>query len=101
VSVAKQFGHNLAQLRRQARLSQEELGERVSLYRSEISRIERGKRIVKVDLLLRLAWMLEVEPSDLLDGLAGRTVTEHFVQSEVPGLGTVHRRFAIERPCVG
>lgn len=97
MSVARQFGHNLAGLRRGAGLSQEELGQRVSLARSEVSRIERGKRIVGVDLLLKLAWMLEVEPSDLLDGLAGGKVVERFIQSEVPGIGTVHRRFRVER----
>jgi transcriptional regulator with XRE-family HTH domain len=98
VSIAKQFGHNLAACRRRARLSQPELGERVSLNRTAISALERGKRIARVDLLLKLATALGVEPSELLDGLsleAGETVEGRFIETAVPGLGAVHRRFEI------
>lgn len=100
MSVAKQFGHNLAHCRRRAGFSQEELGARVSIHRTTVSEIERGKQVARVDMLLKLAAALDIEPCELLDGLSwegGGTTEGHFIETAVPGLGLVTRRFEVER----
>jgi transcriptional regulator with XRE-family HTH domain len=45
VNVATQFSENLLLIRRRAGLSQEELGFRASLHRTEICELERATRI--------------------------------------------------------
>lgn len=54
IDVAARFGDNLARLRKGADLSQEELSVRASLHRTEISQLERGLRIARVDTLVKL-----------------------------------------------
>ncbi|HEV2791628.1 MAG TPA: helix-turn-helix transcriptional regulator [Solirubrobacterales bacterium] len=67
--VATRFGRNLLRCRRRAALSQEELGARASLHRTEIGMLEQGARLARVDTLMKLAGALSIPPSDLLDGI--------------------------------
>jgi len=53
-------------LRIEAGLTQEDLAEQIGCTQSEISRIEKGERAIKVDRLLKLAAALGVEPAALL-----------------------------------
>jgi len=69
VDIAARFGENLARCRKRAQLSQEELGFRASLHRTEIGQLERGVRLARIDTLIKLAGALSVPPSDLLDGM--------------------------------
>jgi transcriptional regulator with XRE-family HTH domain len=72
VDIATRFGRNLARCRRQADMSQEELGALASLHRTEIGMLERGGRLARIDTLIKLAGALEIAPGDLLDGLDWR-----------------------------
>jgi len=69
VSVAKQFGANLARIRKRADQSQEETAVRASVHRTEISHLERGLRVARVDTVAKLAAALEVDPGDFFDGI--------------------------------
>ena len=69
VDIAARFGENLARCRKVAELSQEELGFRASLHRTEIGQLERGVRLARIDTLVKLAGSLGVPPSELLDGM--------------------------------
>ncbi len=69
VDIATRFGENLVRLRESAGLSQEELGFRASLHRTEIGMLERGVRLARIDTLIKLAGALELEPGALLEGL--------------------------------
>lgn len=69
VDVATRFGKNLVRCRKRAGLSQEELGFRASLHRTEIGMLERGVRVARIDTLVKLAGAIGVAPEDLLDGL--------------------------------
>lgn len=69
VDIAAQFGDNLIRARRQADVSQDELAVRASVHRTEISQLERGLRIARIDTLIKLAASLEVAPGELLVGL--------------------------------
>lgn len=85
IDIAAQFGDNLARARRRADLSQEELAVRASLHRTEVSQLERGLRLPRIDTLVKLAASLEVKPEELLDGLQwspGSTVYGSFRPSE-------------------
>jgi transcriptional regulator with XRE-family HTH domain len=59
---------NARRLRREKRLSQDQVASRSGLSRSEISLIERGLRDPLSTTLVRLARALEVKPGRLLDG---------------------------------
>ena len=64
------FGENVLIARRRAGLSQEALGFLASLHRTEISQLERGDRLPRIDTLIKLAGALSVPPGDLLKGMA-------------------------------
>lgn len=70
MNVAEQFGDNLARVRREADMSQDELSVRASVHRTEISQLERGLRVARIDTLIKLAASLEATPAELLVGLA-------------------------------
>lgn len=72
MNVATQFSENLFLTRRRAGLSQEELGFRASLHRTEICELERATRVPRIDTLIKLAGALSVPPGDLLKGMAWR-----------------------------
>lgn len=69
LTVAAQVGHNLSRIRREAAMSQGEVGQRAGLHSTAIGLIERGQRKAQVDTLIRLAGALEVEPGALLSGI--------------------------------
>jgi transcriptional regulator with XRE-family HTH domain len=70
VAVARHFGALLVRERRRADLSQEALGYRAALHRTEISLLERGGRTPRIDTLIKLAGSLECGPEALLAGLS-------------------------------
>ncbi len=81
MDIAARFGENLTVYRRRAGLSQEELGFRASLHRTEIGQLERGVRLPRIDTLVKLAGSLSIPPGDLLKGVAwtpGRTKAGRF-----------------------
>lgn len=63
------FGRNLARCRESADVSQEELSFRASIHRTEVSLLERGERMPRVDTALRIAGSLGVPLDDLVAGL--------------------------------
>ena len=69
IDFAARFGDNLARYRKRADLSQEALSHLTSLHRTEISQLERGLRLCRIDTLVKLAASLEVSADELLDGI--------------------------------
>jgi transcriptional regulator with XRE-family HTH domain len=71
LSVARQFGENLRRERKRADLSQEEVGFRASLHRTEVGLLERGARVPRIDTLIKLASVLGVRiDCALLEGIS-------------------------------
>jgi transcriptional regulator with XRE-family HTH domain len=68
-AAAARFGENLHFFRKRLRLSQEELAFRAGLHRTEIGFLENGKRMARIDTLVKLAYSVEVPPGDLVRGL--------------------------------
>jgi transcriptional regulator with XRE-family HTH domain len=67
--TGERFGRNLLRCRKRAGINQEELSWRASLHRTEISQLERGLRVPRIDTLVRLAGALEVGTEELLEGI--------------------------------
>jgi transcriptional regulator with XRE-family HTH domain len=70
MDIREQIAANLRYARKRAGLSQEEVGVRASIHRTEISMLERAIRLPRSDTLVKLAGALGVEPGELLDGIA-------------------------------
>jgi transcriptional regulator with XRE-family HTH domain len=70
IDVAGLFGDNLVRVRKKSGLSQDELAVRASVHRTEISQLERGLRIARIDTLVKLAASLEIDSGELLAGIA-------------------------------
>jgi transcriptional regulator with XRE-family HTH domain len=67
--AAERLGRNLFMARRRAGFSQEELGALACLHRTEIGFIEGGRRLPRVDTLVKLASALGVRAEALLEGI--------------------------------
>ncbi len=80
-AFADRLGLNIARARRQAGLSQEELGVRASLHRTAIGQLERGERVARSDTLVKIAGSLGIGVGILMEGLTwtpGGTVLGSF-----------------------
>jgi transcriptional regulator with XRE-family HTH domain len=67
--VAQQFGKNLRRCRHRAGFSQEKLGIRSGLHRTEIGLLERGARIPRIDTTIKISRGLGIQPAELLEGI--------------------------------
>ena len=70
--LKQRFADNLILLRSRVDLSQERTAERAGLHKTELSLLERGLRLPRLDTLVKLAGAIEVEPCELLMGMAWR-----------------------------
>jgi transcriptional regulator with XRE-family HTH domain len=64
------FASNLRRLRAGAGFSQEDLAFRTAMHRTQISLLESGERMPRVETLIKLAGGLGATPNDLLEGIA-------------------------------
>ncbi|MGN6814920.1 MAG: helix-turn-helix domain-containing protein [Solirubrobacterales bacterium] len=70
MAVGLRFGENLVEMRGRAGLSQIGTAERAGLNRTEINLLEHGRRVPRLDTIVKLAGAVEVEPCALLMGMA-------------------------------
>ena len=77
---ADRFGQSLRRRRRLADLSQRDLAELTQLGHMEISAIERGHRVPRLDTILKLAAGVEATSCELLVGLRWRPGHFHYVE---------------------
>jgi transcriptional regulator with XRE-family HTH domain len=66
MQIRQVFADNLRRARHSSGLSQEELAFRADLDRTYVSSLERGVYAATIDVVARLAEVLEVEPAELL-----------------------------------
>ena len=69
-AVLRQLGENLRRQRRIAKLSQEELASRAGVDRTLISLVERGKKLTRIDTLVKLSRGLAIPLEVLLRDIA-------------------------------
>lgn len=67
--VLQKFGENVRAARLARGWTQEDLSQHSGLAVVQISRVERGKREIRLTTLLRLLDALGADPAELLDGL--------------------------------
>jgi len=70
--LGRRFGENLTELRARVGLSQVGTAERAGLHRTEVALVEHGRRIPRLDTLVKLAGAVEVAPCELLAGMSWR-----------------------------
>lgn len=70
VSPQERFAANLRKARTKVGISQEELGHRCDLHRTEISLLERAGREPRLATIVKLAGSLETTPAELCAGIA-------------------------------
>jgi transcriptional regulator with XRE-family HTH domain len=63
------FGENLTRARRLADMTQDSVALGAGLHRTEVSPLERGLRLPRLDTIVKLSGTLEVEPAELLEGM--------------------------------
>jgi transcriptional regulator with XRE-family HTH domain len=69
--VLDSFAENLHRLRKEAGISQEELGARAGIQMADISRYEGAHRDPRITTVARLAEALEVRIAELLEARGG------------------------------
>lgn len=65
----ERFAINLRKARQKKEISQEELGFRCDLHRTEISLLERGGREPRLGTIVKLAGSLDTTPEKLCEGV--------------------------------
>lgn len=92
LGVARRFAENLRRIRKETGLSQEEVGFRAGLHRTEVGLLERGARVPRLDTLVKLASALGVRiECPLFEGISWETGT----------IATVAGTFALSGSDVG
>ncbi|HEY5053319.1 MAG TPA: helix-turn-helix transcriptional regulator [Solirubrobacterales bacterium] len=69
----ERFALSLRKARLAKGISQEELGFRCSLHRTEVSLLERGGREPRLGTIVKLCGALDVSPDDLCAGISWQT----------------------------
>ena len=87
MSPQERFAVNLRRARIKVGISQEELGQRCDLHRTEISLLERAGREPRLATLLKLAGSLETTPAELCAGMAWLPGPNRFTVKQPPGDG--------------
>ncbi len=82
-SVLKEFGKRVRELRKEMRLSQEELAERANLHHTYIGGVERGERNPSLKSIKKIADALGVELEALFIPPAGIKVTNRELIEEI------------------
>lgn len=82
VTPQERFAHNLRRRRLAVGISQEELGERTELHRTEISLLERAGREPRFATLLKLCDALSTTPNALCEGAAWDHKAKRFTAEE-------------------
>ena len=72
------FSINLRKTRQKAEISQEELGFRCDLHRTEISLLERGGREPRLGTTVKLCSALGVPPEELFYGISWSVKSQKF-----------------------
>lgn len=83
MSPQERFAANLRSARTAAGISQEELGHRCDLHRTEISLLERAGREPRLGTIVKLAGALDTTPGDLCAGIIW-TATSHRFEVKPP-----------------
>jgi transcriptional regulator with XRE-family HTH domain len=82
--LAECFGANLARHRRLSGLSQDDVAIRAGTHRTEVSQLERGLRLCRLDTAVRLAAAVEADLGELVEGMtwiSGSYRPGSFIQS--------------------
>jgi transcriptional regulator with XRE-family HTH domain len=67
--AAERFAANLARCKREKGLSLTEISERAEIHRTHLGLLLRGKRLARLDTILKLSGALGVPPSALMEGV--------------------------------
>jgi transcriptional regulator with XRE-family HTH domain len=67
MDIKQEFGKRLAQMRKERKISQEQLAELSGLNRPYISGIEQGKRNVSLEVIVSLAKALGIQTKELFE----------------------------------
>lgn len=84
MTAQERFAANLRQARTKVGISQEELGNRCDLHRTEISLLERAGREPRLATLVKLAGSLETTPAELCAGLSWQPSKRRFEVKRPP-----------------
>jgi transcriptional regulator with XRE-family HTH domain len=78
------FAANLKKARKAKGMSQEELGFRCDLHRTEVSLLERAGREPRLGTLVKLATVLETSPDALCTGITWQSKAQRFKVDRAP-----------------
>jgi transcriptional regulator with XRE-family HTH domain len=70
IEAGRRLGQNVVEAREKRDLTQTATAERAGLHRTEVSLVERGERVPRLDTIVKLAGALQMEPCALLVGMA-------------------------------
>ena len=85
------MGGRIRQLRKQYRMTQAELAEKVGISTSFMGHIERGTRIASLETLVSLSETLEVSLDEIVTGISSSTISSSNTTAKMRMLNDVMR----------
>jgi transcriptional regulator with XRE-family HTH domain len=70
MTVSEQLCLNLRKARRRACMSQDDLSKRTGLHHTEVSLLERGHRVPRIDTCIKILESTNADPRVLFEGIA-------------------------------
>lgn len=67
MEIAKKIGYNLKQARKEMKLTQREVAERLMMTQQQYSRFENGVFELNYEQILQLCALYEITPNDIFD----------------------------------
>lgn len=86
LAVAERLGQNLRRVRRREDLSQERLARLASLHRTEIGLLEQGRRVCRIDTLVRPAGAMAVPPGEVRSAHRARSLLSSAVDQPMAAI---------------
>jgi transcriptional regulator with XRE-family HTH domain len=83
MSLKERFSANLRRARRKAGITQEELAALIELHRTQISHLERAKRMPRLDTLVKLCCALDCRADELVEGIVWKPDAADYGRWEV------------------
>jgi transcriptional regulator with XRE-family HTH domain len=69
MTLAEQFGRKLFMARRRLGVTQEDLARFAGLHRTEVQKLEGGRREPRLSTIVKLSYALGIDPGELVEGM--------------------------------
>ena len=80
MKIGKELGEKIRKIRKQKKITQEQLADKIGVKRSVVSKYENGNVNITLEMIDKIALALDVDPMELAFGVTSNDFRESFVK---------------------